>query len=133
MTEDRPQIMFVGAREVRVIPKGWQHPRDLSGRYVPLLPYGYPNDDKPATPETTMPPTPWKGVTEIVAYETISEGTPISPAFPNTPEGRRDLVAYCVANCFPFGRQKAGAEAWAAILFGNAAITPDGTVIATEG
>ena len=37
MTNDT-EIAFVGSREVRSFPKGWQHPRDASGRYMPLLP-----------------------------------------------------------------------------------------------
>ncbi len=73
---------------------------------------------------------PQPGATpEIAAYETTTEGTPISPAFPNTPEGRRDLVAYCAEHAFVFGHQRAGGEAWAAILFGEGAtVDSDGTV-----
>ena len=32
------QVAFVGRREVRTFPKGWQHPRDAQGRHMPLLP-----------------------------------------------------------------------------------------------
>ena len=124
-------IMFVGSREARLIPEGWQHPKDEQGRYIPEIPthdvaqdglliycmagvYGErPDDDA-----------------EIVAYEAVSEGTPISPAFPNTPQGRLDLVRYCAEHLTTFGSHKADAEAWAAILFGDAAIGLDGTVVA---
>ena len=35
------ETSFIANREVRLIPAGWQHPKDESGRYVPLLPFGY--------------------------------------------------------------------------------------------
>jgi hypothetical protein len=127
-TANRPEFLFVANREVREIPKGWQHPRDATGRCVPLLDHG--SDVEYASPQTTMPPTPWNGETEIAAYETTSEGTPISPAFPNTAEGRFALLRYCAEHCFTFGRHKADAEAWAAILFGDAAVAADGRVVA---
>jgi hypothetical protein len=70
---------------------------------------------------------------EIAAYETVSEGTPISPPFPNNPDGRLGLVEYCSRHCTTFGNHTAGAEAWAALLFGNgAAVTADGVVIADD-
>jgi hypothetical protein len=53
-------------REVRFIPRGWQHPRDERGRYLPLLPNGYAAANGlteaeawPEMPATTGPrPTP---------------------------------------------------------------------------
>ena len=68
--------------------------------------------------------------TEIAAYEATSEGTPISPAFPNTDEGRLALINYCAEHCFTFGDHRGDAEAWAAILFGDAAVAADGRVVA---
>jgi hypothetical protein len=123
----KPEFLFVANREVREIPKGWQHPKDANGKYVPLLPYG--SDSEDASPETTMPPTPWQGEIEIMAYECVTEGTPISPAFPNTPEGRLDLINHCAEHATTFGSHKADAEAWAAILFGDAAVAADGRVV----
>ncbi len=126
------QYAFVGTYEARSFPKGWAHPK-RNGRYVPLLPYGYAGDetdDFVATPETTMPPSRLQGENEIAAYEAVSEGTPISPAFPDTPQGRLDLCNWCAANEDILGKRKVDAEAWAAILFGDAAITGDGSVIA---
>lgn len=79
-----PKYRFISNHEVRTIPAGWQHPMNERRRSVPLFP-------------GQMPEPP--GETEIVAYETTSEGTPISPAFPNTPEGRLDLVRYCAEHC----------------------------------
>lgn len=121
-------------REVRIIPKGWQYPE-----HRPLL----RADDWPADAdaltqwqedhETTdlpqrddyMPSV--EGLpteeTEIMVYETTSEGSPISPAFPNTPEGRLELVVYCTGHCSTFASLKTGPEEWAAILFGDGGVT----------
>ena len=30
-TTEKPEFLFVASREVREIPKGWQHPRDARG------------------------------------------------------------------------------------------------------
>ena len=72
---------------MRWIPRGWQHPRDERGRYVPLLPNGYcvqngftKQEEAPEMPATTGPER--AQVLDIAAYETTTEGTPISPAFP---------------------------------------------------
>ena len=141
-------LVFVSNNEVRTIPKGWKHPRAEGGRDRPLL----PADQWPSTPEeqrqwmteneTDQPPMAERFMpsirslpveeTEIVAYETTSEGTPISPAFPNTPQGRLDLVNYCAEHCTTFAQHMAGPEAWAAILFGSstAVVSEEGTVYA---
>ena len=113
MNEQNTAIRFIANREVRVIPKGWQHPKDARGKHVPLLPEDMPDA---------------MGETEIAAYETTSEGTPISPAFPNTPEGRLALVNHCAERETTFGDHGADAEAWAAILFGCATVDLDGAV-----
>ena len=141
-------LEFVSNKEVRVIPKGWKHPQDERGRHRPLLPTDqWPSTaeaqrqwmienetDEPPNPEHFMPSV--RGLpeeaTEIVAYETTSEGTPISPAFPNTPQGRLDLVNCCAEHRTTFAQHTAGPEAWAAILFGGstAVVSEDGTVYA---
>jgi hypothetical protein len=122
-------------REVRFIPRGWQHPCDERGRYLPLLPNGYAAanglTEAEAWPEmpATTGPVRLQGL-EIAAYETTTEGTPISPAFPDTPEGRLALADYCAENATTFGDHRADAETWAAILFGDgaASIEMDGRV-----
>jgi hypothetical protein len=115
------QVLFVGARELRTIPKGWQHPA-VNGKPKPLLP-----DEMPSV--AGLP----EEQTEIAAYEAVSEGTPISPPFPNTPGGRLQLVAHCAEHGTTWGDHTADAEAWAALLFGqNAAVTLDGVVIAQD-
>ena len=116
------ETSFICNREVRLIPEGWEHPRREDGRFVPLL-----ADDMPEVEHL-----PRERV-RLVAYETTTEGTPISPAFPDSPEGKRALVDYCAANCPTFGRHMAGAEAWAVILFRqDVVITIDGQVLAQD-
>ena len=109
------EIAFVGGREVRAFPKGWQHPRDDRGRHVPLLPAGYVFDDEEHAAGATARMPDAGGLaaheTEIAAYEAVSEGTPISPAFPNTDDGRLALVNYCAEHETTFGDHRAGAEA----------------------
>lgn len=103
MNQD-PQIAFVEGREVRIFPKGWQHPRNAQGRHTPLLPADYVFDsdqDRAAVmPDARGLAT---DATEIATYEAVSEGTPISPAFPNSPEGRLALVNYCAEHETTFG------------------------------
>ena len=128
MTNERTDLAFIGGREVRIIPRGWQHPRTASGRYQPLLTVDDVFDDderSPLMPDVSQLPD---ADTEVAAYETVSEGTPISPAFPNTREGRLALINYCAEHATTFGDHRADAEAWAALLFGDASVGIDGTV-----
>jgi hypothetical protein len=126
------EMSFIPNREVRWIPKGWQHPKDAKGRYVPLLPNGYCDangfTDEEKANAREMPSTTGaaraQGL-EIAAYETTTEGTPISPAFPDTPEGRLALVNWCAENETTFGDHKADAEAWAGILLTDQVVTVD--------
>ncbi|HLF79727.1 MAG TPA: hypothetical protein VJB57_19775 [Dehalococcoidia bacterium] len=126
--ESRYEVSFICNREVRWIPRGWQHPRDEQGRLRPLLPNGSGADPASEMPAATGP-SRVAGL-EIAAYETTTEGTPLSPSFPDTPEGRLDLVNWCAENATTFGRtNKADAEAWAAILFGEeSTVSADGRV-----
>ena len=127
------EIAFVGGREVRAFPKGWQHPRDAQGRHTPLLPAEYAFDADQDRSVALMPDVRGLPVaeTEIAAYEAVSEGTPISPAFPNSDAGRLALVNYCAEHETTFGDHRADAEVWAAILFGDASVGIDGTVRAS--
>lgn len=107
-------IMFMCNRELRVIPKGWKHPDNEA-----ILRQQMPSVEG-LQPEAT----------EIRAYETTSEGTPISPAFDNSSRGRFALARFCTENCSTFADSKTDIEAWAAILFGNgcAIVHMDGRV-----
>lgn len=122
------QFIAIPNREVRTIPKGWRHPTDARGRYVPLLDERYLYHDE--QPGQAMPSTHLlrEDETEIAAYETTTEGTPISPPFPNTSAGRLALVNHCAEHATTFGDSRADAEAWAAVLFGSATVDLDGTV-----
>ena len=74
------EFSFVANREVRWIPRGWQHPRDPKGRHVPLLPNGYcaangftEEEEAPEMPATTGP---------VRARERLPPGRPASQREP---------------------------------------------------
>jgi hypothetical protein len=122
--------MMMVQRELRVIPRGWEHPTDGfywdgKPRAVGLCPREYLSDgdddfDEPLTEADVMPSVEGfdPSDTQIAAYETVSDGTPISPAFDNTPEGKFALVMWLAENEDVIG-QKVDGETWAAILFGR--------------
>ena len=124
------EFLYIGLHEVREIPKGWQHPIDEHGMPVPLFRAGAWRDDSDAditlTPDDCLPEA--EGEVELVVYETCSEGTPVTPGFPKTPEGRLAMLAYCADEVTTLADHKTGVEGWAAILFGDAAVDGDGTV-----
>ena len=92
--------MMMVSRGLRTVPKGW---RDESPTF---------DEDMPDISELS------KDKQEIVAYETVSEGTPISPNFPNTQQGKLDLVAW-LAEHEPILGEPINGETWAGILFGK--------------
>jgi hypothetical protein len=55
----------------------------------------------------------------ICAYETTTEGTPISPVFPNTDDGKRQLIRYCSEHQTVFADHAADPRPWAQILLGD--------------
>ena len=134
-------FMLMASREVRTIPRGWQHPKNAEGRYIGLFDdwdadvkyreetpqyYGPDSDEPPMDRDEYMPEVKHLPVeeTQIVAYETVSEGTPMSPAFDNTPEGKLALLQWCAENAsVPGSRdQHTSIEAWAAMLYGTAMV-----------
>lgn len=71
-------------REVRKVPSDWQHPKDSAGRYTPLYDQPFCNadadpDDDPPDPDYYRPDWPESERTHFQIYETVSEGTPLSP------------------------------------------------------
>lgn len=56
-------------REIRRIPKNWEHPKDAKGKYEPL---------------SDMPQWNSEEATCYQIYENVSEGTPVSPVFETT-------------------------------------------------
>lgn len=73
------------ARELRKVPPTWQHPKDQYGQFIPLLPrHRYdPSDWQRGIDidDVCMPAFPVAKATHYVMYETVSEGTPLSPAY----------------------------------------------------
>ena len=133
--DKRKETRFMVNREVRYVPLHWEHPKDKEGQYIPLMNRAHPYDKEEIAeliaeghsreeiessfmPDFSQIPEEKLGIS---AYETTTEGTPISPVFPNTPEGRFELVKYCTENSSTFGDHKTGEEAWSAILFGRGA------------
>lgn len=145
------EMLFSVTRELRMVPLNWRHPKDANNNFIPLMdrknyPY-YPESDIQAgleegwlqsreelesmfAPDFSSIPPEEMG---ICAYQSTNEGTPISPVFPDTTEGRLKLIQYVVDNEYVFGEIKADGETWAMILFGNAQglVNPEnGTTIA---
>ena len=97
-------------RVVRRVALAWQHPIDEKGSFKPLADLSLLHEedlymegkdmDECVTIEQFMPD--FSNVPEnemgVCAYEEVSEGTPISPIFPDTPEGRLELAKYCAQN-----------------------------------
>ena len=128
-------IHMMASRELRHVPRGWQHPRNPRGYFVGLSPYtteaelrawyvehgwdfdeDYPDGFNPAD----YMPAPGDDY-QIMAYETVSEGTPLTGnAFDDTPEGRLALLRDVLAGPHPdIAGSNPGIEGWAAILFGS--------------
>ena len=66
-------IAFAHDRTVRMVPRGWQHPVDDRGRYVPL---GEHVGEFSEYADEEMPPPGDDPV--VMIYLTVSEGTPLS-------------------------------------------------------
>lgn len=121
-------------REVRMVPKDWEHPKQYGDRYQPLFD-GYraaladfEADVKekgldealdwhgrgPVT-DDYMPDWPQDERTHYMMYETTSEGTPISPAM-ETPEQLAQWLADNKASAF--GSETATYEQWLRMIRG---------------
>lgn len=88
-----------GSREVRRVPKDWEHPKHRDGRLIPLhkeLPFteaeikdglknGWLKGKAPNYDCDVMPKWKESERSHYQMYETTSEGTPISPVM-ETPE-----------------------------------------------
>lgn len=105
-------------REVRRVPPNWEHPRNGSGKYIPLMDgYGEAleyfkrsiaekglkealdyHGGGPVS-EDYMPDWPEVERTHFQMYEDTSEGTPISPVF-ETPEALARWLADTGASAF---------------------------------
>jgi hypothetical protein len=131
-------------REVRRVPKDWQHPQRDDGRegFKPLYPGEFYESaatnwlallaEKGATPEGLQAVLEWEGQppnrekympdwpeaerTHLMMYEDTSEGTPISPAFA-TPEELARWLADTKASAF--ASKPASYEAWLRVAQGG--------------
>ena len=89
-------------REIRSVPLDWKHPTDANGHYIPLLDQSYreamdewstvyPDEDEP-DPADYRPDWDESTATAYQVYETVTEGTPVSPVFATTSELRAWLL-----------------------------------------
>lgn len=123
-------------REIRQVPTGWEHPRNESGRYRPLYDETYEDAaakwvesfiawENGAHPDRAKTETRWFWEWEggppdeeyyrpaftatadhFQIYETVSEGTPVSPVFAT----REELADWLVEQ----GTSREGSDAFAA-------------------
>lgn len=132
-------------REVRIVPPDWQHPKDNSGKFIPL--YGRDYDtaareflemantkglqaavEWSSCPDKNdyMPTWTEAEATHYMMYEDTTEGTPISPAFA-TPEELARWLADTGASSF--GSNTATYEQWLRVANGgwapSAVYTPE--------
>jgi hypothetical protein len=132
----KPAFRFIVNREIRRVPLDWEHPRDERGAYIPLHECPDPEEldelrgqglTRDEFTENFMPDFSQVPERELglQAYETTSEGLPISPVFPNTPEGRWALVHYCSQFATVFADRRLNPEAWAELLFGDSLAVVD--------
>jgi hypothetical protein len=107
-------------REIRRVPEGWEHPKDDKGHYKPMYDEtfdeafeewskGYylwkegkhpDQKDYPYQEWAGSPPDPeyyrpvfQKEATHYEIYETVSEGTPVSPVFSSLKEMEKWLIS----------------------------------------
>jgi hypothetical protein len=71
--------------------------------------------------EDYMPVFPADAELGICMYEEVTEGTPISPVYPDTPEGRSDMAAYLAAHPGGISVGMTAAD-WTAIIEGGLAV-----------
>lgn len=114
-------------REVRMVPKDWEHPKDRKGEYIPMdehFPYNAEEikeglrdkwlvNEPPNYGIKVMPQWPESERTHYQMYETTTEGTPISPVM-ETPEALARWLADHKASAF--GSETASYEAWLATI-----------------
>lgn len=88
-------------REIRKVPKNWEHPKESSGFFKPLFDETYEEcmknwsaeeygDELPH--EESYRPKFTEEATCFQIYETVSEGTPVSPVFETEEEMLKWLI-----------------------------------------
>ena len=103
------------SREVRRVPASWEHPKDEKGHYIPHyehFPYdqeeieeglrdGWLSNEPPNYGCDVMPQWPDAERTHYQMYESVTEGTPISPVM-ETPEALAHWLADNKASAGPY-------------------------------
>lgn len=129
-----------GHRGIRRVPLNWQHPKDDEGQFIPLFDTreaGRGNytlsdlewmikEDGTVSPDEDIKswflPT-FKDVPAeemgVCLYETTTEGTPLTPVFPDTEQGHKDLAAYASEYTTVIANVQAGAEELEQRFFGQ--------------
>lgn len=97
---------YTMSREVRRVPANWEHPKDEKGHYIPYnehFPYneedtklelrgGFLSGEPPNYGFKVMPQWPKSERTHYQMYESVTEGTPISPVMESPEELARWLT-----------------------------------------
>lgn len=115
------------SREVRRVPASWEHPKDDKGHHVPHhehFPYnqeeieeglrdGWLDNNPPNYGCDVMPQWPDAERTHYQMYESVTEGTPISPVM-ETPEALARWLADNKASAGPYAT--ATYDQWLAMI-----------------
>ncbi|MBU1164893.1 hypothetical protein KKA15_05035 [Patescibacteria group bacterium] len=113
--------------EARRVPANWEHPKDENGHHIPMhehFPYdeeeiveglrdGWLNNDPPNYGCDVMPQWPESERTHYQMYESVTEGTPISPVM-ETPEALARWLADNKASAGPYAT--ATYDQWLAMI-----------------
>lgn len=121
-----------GHRGIRRVPLNWQHPKNENGHFIPLFdtrePAGgkymlveleemieegmvSPNEDIKSWFMPTFKDVPAEEM-GLCLYETTTEGTPLTPVFPDTEQGHKDLAAYAAEYATSFASQQESGTDW---------------------
>jgi hypothetical protein len=126
-------------RGIRRVPLNWEHPKDKNGHFIPLFDTREPAGGKYTVSELEemiekgdisryedlkswfMPI--FKDVPDeemgVCLYETTTEGTPLTPVFPDTEQGHKDLAAYASEYATRFAGDHMSAQDWEQRFFGQ--------------
>ena len=101
------------SREVRRVPADWEHPKDARGQHIPL--WERHCAEAPEVPH--MPHWPIKRRTHWQMYETVSEGTPISPVMATAEELARWLADNHANACGTHDSRCSNPRSWRIAVF----------------
>lgn len=128
-----------GNRGIRRVPLNWQHPKDETGNFIPLYDTREPSggkytiedleemiqegevshyDDVKSLFMPTFNDVPAEEM-GVCLYETTTEGTPLTPVFPDNEQGHKDFAAYAAEYATSFASHQESAEDWEQRFFGQ--------------